>query len=441
MNAGTQRLANWRARLTEPHAREMLLGSLVALTVKVLAAISLLAMNVVITRTVGASEAGLFFLAFTLVTMLATVGRAGLDQAVVRFVAENDGKTSPSVLRSLYRKAVTIAFAISSGLAISLFNSAGWISENLFTLSGFEPVFKTMLLGCPLVALFMVHAQALQGLKKISKSMLVSSVCLPVFVLGFMLVSPARGGEELSRYFVMSAILTVILGRLFWRQSLPDIKHNAEFPLSTLQRTCMPLWIVAVMHQVIQWSSQLMLGAWENAEAVAYFATAQRTAMLTSFILFAVNAIAAPKFAAMYASGNVEGVKRVALMSVKLMLLVSLPVSSVIFLFPEWLMSFFGEEFRKAAPVLVILAVGQLINIATGSVGYLLSMTGNEKKVRDNVLISGVVSVLLGLLLIPVIGVIGAAIAYSCGVASQNLLGVYQVKKRLGFNTLLFWKG
>jgi O-antigen/teichoic acid export membrane protein len=67
-------------------------------------------------------------------------------------------------------------------------------------------------------------------------------------------------------------------------------------------------------------------------------------------------------------------------------------------------------------------------------------MTGLEKKVRDNVLISGAVSVLLGLILIPVYGVIGAAVAYACGVASQNLLGVYQVKKHLGFNTLCFWR-
>lgn len=183
-----------------------------------------------------------------------------------------------------------------------------------------------------------------------------------------------------------------------------------------------------------------MLGVWEDAQSIAFFATAQRTAMLTSFILFAVNSIAAPKFAVMYNSGDHDGLKRLALLSVKMMMLVAVPTTLFILIFPEWLMSMFGDEFVAASKALMILAMGQFINIATGSVGYLLSMTGHEAKVRDNMLVSGTLTVILGLALIPTFGVIGAAIAYACGVASQNLLCVYQVNKQLGFNTLLFWK-
>lgn len=202
----------------------------------------------------------------------------------------------------------------------------------------------------------------------------------------------------------------------------------------------MPLWTVAIVHQIIQWSSQLILGVAEDAESVAFFATAQRTAMLTSFILFAVNTIVAPKFAAMHATGDMDGIRRTAVLSVRIMLVVCVPVTAFVLIFPEWLMGMFGEAFTAAAPALMILTIGQFVNIATGSVGYLLSMTGNETKVRDNVVLAGVLSVGLGVILIPLYGVIGAAIAYACGVASQNLLGVYQVKKYLGFNTLCFWK-
>jgi len=53
---------------------------------------------------------------------------------------------------------------------------------------------------------------------------------------------------------------------------------------------------------------------------------------------------------------------------------------------------------------------------------------------------SGMVAVGLGVVLIPEYNLIGASVAYACGVASQNLLGVYQVKKYLGFNILCFWK-
>jgi len=48
-------------------------------------------------------------------------------------------------------------------------------------------------------------------------------------------------------------------------------------------------------------------------------------------------------------------------------------------LFPVFVLNFFGEEFVAAAPLLVVLSLGQLINVATGSVGFLLLMSGHEK--------------------------------------------------------------
>lgn len=431
---------NWRAFLAEPDMRDMVLGSLAGLLVKVLAAVSLFAMNVVVTRTIGAAEAGLFFLAFTLITMIATAGRIGLDQVVVRFIASDTSSGKGTQWQSIYIKAVTWALVATMALALLFWRGAGWLNQWVFGLPGFDRVFSIMLIAAPFIAMYIIHAQALQGLKKVSKSMLVSSVILPVTILVLLVLNPVTNAEILGGYFVLASVLTLLIGRYFWTQSAPVSQVHKPFSADLLRTTCMPLWVVALVHQVIQWSSQLLLGVWESAESVAYFATAQRTAMLTSFILFAVNTIAAPKFAAMHAKGNMEGVKRMALVSVRMMLVVSVPVTAVILLYPEWLMSVFGDEFRQAGMALMILALGQFINIATGSVGYLLSMTGNETKVRDNVIISGVITVLLGLTLIPAHGVIGAAIAYACGVASQNLLGVYQVKKQLGFNTLCFWR-
>ena len=453
MLAVTERVALLKIRLAEPHLREMLVGSLAGVTVKVLAALSLFAMNVVITRTMGASEAGLFFLTFTLVTIAATAGRLGLDQVLVRFVATEKAKGSYSTLHEIYSKALTWTLSATLIITCVLWVGADWLNHSLFNLANFTSTFQNMLFAVPIIAIYSIHAQALQGLKRVSHSMLVSSVFVPIIVLGLIMLAPVNYAHQLSFYFIAACVITALVGRLFWTRaavfSEPQEAEKAAqeriqksaTPIAALMRTaCIPLWTVALVHLVIQWSSQLILGVWEDAQAIAFFATAQRTAMLTSFVLFAVNTIAAPKFAVMYSAGDMQGLKRMALVSVRLMLAVALPITLFIFMCPEWIMSLFGDEFTSAATALMILATGQFINIATGSVGYLLSMTGHERSVRDNVLISGVISVGLGLTLIPLFGVIGAATAYACGVASQNLLGVYQVKKHLGFNTLLFWK-
>lgn len=456
MLAVTKQVALLRVRLVEPHLREMLIGSLAGLTVKVLAALSLFAMNVAVTRTMGASEAGLFFFGFTLVTIAATAGRLGLDQVIVRFIATEKDKGTHSTLHKIYRSAVLWTLSASLIFTAGLWLSADWLNHVIFGLPNFTPTFQNMVLAVPVVAIYIIHAQALQGLKRISQSMLVSSVFVPTTVLALVFIAPTKHAYELSLYFIAACLLTALLGRLFWTRSVTSATSSsapnatqASSAISTeckettallMRKACAPLWTVAIVHLAIQWSSQLILGVWEDAQAIAFFATAQRTAMLTSFALFAVNTIAAPKFAVMHSTGDMAGLKRMALISVRLMLVVALPITLFIFMFPEWIMSLFGDEFKAASQALIILAVGQFINIATGSVGYLLSMTGHERSLRDNILISGMISVVLGLTLIPLFGVIGAATAYACGVASQNLLGVYQVKKYLGFNTLLFWK-
>ena len=434
------KMLNVKAYLSEPHLREMIRGSVVGLVVKVLAAVSLFAMNVVVTRYLGAAQAGLFFLGFTLVTIFATFGRLGLEQALVRFVATEFANRAFGCLHSVYSKAVFWTMIASAILTLGLWLGANLLNHWIFKLPGFAVVFKVMVLATPLMALFVLHAHALQGLKQVSKSMLVLSVFLPVQLLLLVLIFPTDGALQLSYYFLFSCATTLVIGVVLWRRVVPKASDTDVFSSALLRQTCAPLWAVAILHQVIQWSSQLLLGSWGSSEDVAFLATAQRTAMLTSFILFAVNTIAAPKFAAMHAAGDAKGLHKMAIMSVRMMLVVALPAVGFILVFPEWLMSMFGDEFVAAAPALMVLAIGQFINIATGSVGYLLSMTGNEKKVRDNVIISGAISISLGVMLIPDYGVMGAAIAYACGVASQNLLGVYQVKQQLGFNTLVFWR-
>jgi len=108
-------------------------------------------------------------------------------------------------------------------------------------------------------------------------------------------------------------------------------------------------------------------------------------------------------------------------------------------IFPKEILTLFGDEFDEAAIYLQILAIGQFINAITGSVGYLLSMSGNEKDLRNSSIISGLLVITLSLILVPKFNGLGAAIAVAISIAMQNLLAVHWVKKRLGINMLMAW--
>lgn len=424
----------------DAHSWEVLLGSAVAMLVKVLAAGAAFLMNIVVARKLGASESGLFFLGMTIATLVAAVARMGLDNTLLRFVAAEQSSGNPGAVLGIYRHATRWAGALAVLCMLALLALVQLLTDKLFDQPGFAPVLYAMALAVPLLALSVLHAQALQGLKRIAQAMITLNVCIPMLLLMALLVLPIGSALETGWAYVGCAAMALLLGYLWWRRSAPYSAAAAPFDPSLLLASCLPMWGVMLLGQLIQWSSQLMLGAWGSTTDVALFSTAQRTAMLTSFVLVAVNSIAAPKFAAMHRQGDNTGLRRTALLSVRLMLVAAVPALAVMLLLPGWLMGLFGDEFRAAANILMILALGQFVNIATGSVGFLLSMSGHERLLQMNMLIGAILGVGLGLLLIPQHGLIGAAVATASAVAVQNLLGVFQVKRVLGFNTLAFWQ-
>ncbi|MFZ0955614.1 MAG: polysaccharide biosynthesis C-terminal domain-containing protein, partial [Candidatus Sulfotelmatobacter sp.] len=90
-----------------------------------------------------------------------------------------------------------------------------------------------------------------------------------------------------------------------------------------------------------------------------------------------------------------------------------------------------GHEFEAGWVILVIGAVGQLVNCATGSVGFLLLMSGNEKRLVRIQMAMAVVTVTLCLLFVPRWGIAGAAIAAAIGNVASNVWCLFEVKMRL----------
>lgn len=120
----------------------------------------------------------------------------------------------------------------------------------------------------------------------------------------------------------------------------------------------------------------------------------------------------------------------------RLLIITSLPIILLMLIFPDFLMSLFGKGFEGGAGYLRVLVLGQFINVITGSVGYLLTMSGHEKDMRNITIINGALAVILALILNPIFGAMGSAISTAIAVALSNIMALGMVKKRLGFSTM-----
>ncbi|WP_335986081.1 oligosaccharide flippase family protein [Spongiibacter tropicus] len=420
--------------LTAIGYNDVLKASLLSVVVRILGAFAGFAATFNIALSLGVEESGYYFLAFSLISILAALSQLGMENMLVRFVGTDHAQGSSVLVKAVFASGV-----FSFLTAFILFISSSFLANNIFHKPDLEPVLAAMSLGVVGLALLTLCANALQGLHRVVASIFILNISVNLLLILAVLSGFVLKADTLARFYSVAAIFTAVTGMaLFWRFK-PKVP-TAAVPWNVIWASCLPLWAVMIMSQMVQWSGQFIAGAYVSSELVAQLAVAQRTAMLASFVLIAVNLVVAPRFAALHRQGDMAGLESLAILSVKLIGVLALPVIGVMLIFPSWLMGLFGEGFAGGSQLLQILAVGQFINAITGSVGYLLIMSGHERDMRNVTLISGSTALILTWLLTIGFGATGNAVGTAIAVATQNLLAVYFVKKRLGFNTLAVWR-
>ncbi len=194
------------------------------------------------------------------------------------------------------------------------------------------------------------------------------------------------------------------------------------------------------MFLIMSWTDVLLLGYYLNETQVAIYNIAFKISALVTVVLYAINAIASPQFASLFALDKQEELRRLALQIAKLNFFLTIPATVGIFASLGFYSYLFGEEFIAGQFCLIILCVGQFFSAICGSVLTLLNMAGKEKTVRNIVGGTALLNLGLNAVLIQLYGIEGAALATSISLVVWNLLGVMAVKKYFGFLMLPFAK-
>jgi O-antigen/teichoic acid export membrane protein len=198
--------------------------------------------------------------------------------------------------------------------------------------------------------------------------------------------------------------------------------------------TTLPMMMTNSLFLVMNWTDVLMLGAFSDDAAVGIYNVALKIAALNSIVLIAVNSIAMPKYAELFKFNKVrfkQLVKAVSFIS----FLASAPVFFLILLFPEFILGLFGTEFQAGNQAMIVLSFGQMFAAFSGSTVILMNMTGKEKNVLYVLLVSVLINFVLNYVLIPVLGINGAAYATAFSTVLLNLLAVINIYQYTGFLT------
>jgi O-antigen/teichoic acid export membrane protein len=147
-----------------------------------------------------------------------------------------------------------------------------------------------------------------------------------------------------------------------------------------------------------------------------------------------VNQIFAPTIADLHARKEHELLARLFQSLTKWVLGLTLPLALVVMVFARPLMRIFGHDFESGWPILIIGTAGQLVNCGVGSVGYLLLMSGNEKRLIKVQAAMAALTVLACVIMVPKLGMVGAAAAAALTNVGTNAWNLLEVRKGLGIS-------
>jgi len=397
-------------------------------------------LTLIIAHYFGAKGLGDYVLSIVVLRVFTLFSKLGMDTFSIRFIASfaKQGKWKSI---QLFRNKIICLLSITS-LIFSLLMY--YFSDDIANLvhAKVEHVRLNAFFVLPM-AFFMLHYQSLRGLKKIAEFSFFYRMAQATFsiILIFIITQFfVDGNVPVYAYLSSLAIVSLLAFIVFFNsynkiKRISDEEQIEELKYSEILKVSIPLMFAQSVQFIMAWTDKLMLGNMMGSEEVGIYFTAFKLSMFASIALMAINSIASPKFAEMFAKNDMAGLKKVAHQSSKMIFLATLPLVLLFFAFPEFLLGLFGEEFKVGVKAFVFLSFGKLISSFSGSVGNLLQMTGKQVIFMNVLFVGAIVNVLLNFFLIPKFGINGAALASMISLSMWNLIMVYFVKREFGFYT------
>lgn len=419
--------------------KELMSKSVLVMLVRAMGAGAAFIMVVFIARLLGASDFGVFSLGLTIFTMAGVFVRFGLENVVLKRVSENL-ETDPKLAIGYLQSSVVLVAMIGLIITVILFFSSGIIFIPIFHDPLFSEVLGLFSIGLVPISIVFIIAAAMKSLGNPIYATLLQSLFVPasmVLFSAFLWLTDLANLHNLVFAYVLGVFLSSILGGCLWKKKAPKIK-GSTVKWGSLLKQGWPMLLVSSGAMLLAWSDIIIVGVYMDSKSVGIYSAASKTVLITSLILVGMNSITAPRYAKLYSENKLEDIALLAQKSSWILLLLVVFPSVFLLFFSDWIMSLFGKEFVVGSSILIVLTIGQIVNVAAGSVGYLLSMTGKEKILLKIMFVTALFNIISNMLVINTYGLLGVAVVTAFSIVLWNVWAMFEVRKHLGVWVLSF---
>ena len=341
-----------------------------------------LAFNAVTARILPPAVYGEFSSAVALASIICTCATLGLEKYALRAL--------PEWLRN-HRHGKVKGYVLF-GAVVTLLVGTALCFGGLAAYDRFKPhaenltVLEQMLWFVPAIALFFFLVEIATTFRTSVVPTLIYRVVLPLLTLGAMvaaarLLSPFAVADAVDVYggsWIVGLVVLGIYSICIAPRQLRDPGMSVE-PRPWITNGVSFLGLSLLLTLFAQ-STILILEVLKGDRAgVAMLSASLQISGLAILLQTATLRVFAPELARRIAAGDVAGQWALIRKRGRVMLMVGLPFTVGIIFFGRELLGLFGEEYQSAYPTLVVLTVGNVVNIFLGAAPVFLQFHGRHR--------------------------------------------------------------
>jgi O-antigen/teichoic acid export membrane protein len=375
--------------------------------------------RILIARSLGPSEYGTIMLAVAVLGIGRSISLLGLTNGVKRYIGFYTGKKDDKKVKGTIVSSLKMIIPVSLFISVILYFLSEWIALNLFHSEQLVPILKIFVFIIPLNALVELFKAIFLSFKKAAYASVLEVIGEKFFNLAFAAVAIVLGAHlyGVTVAYILAYILTAVIGFLLLETKVYNIIKNrvkAEYRYRELLVFSLPLLLTGVLSLVLSWGDTFLLGFFANEETVGLYNVGFALGYSLLMVLGSFEAIYTP------ISSNLLAQKKMKQLtdtynSISRWIFLSLwPLFLVILFFSEDIIRIlFGYDYVSSWKVLVIVSIGFFVMSVLGPVYSMLQTFDKTYFIFKMHAFMAVVNVLMNILLIPLLGMEGAAISTS----------------------------
>jgi O-antigen/teichoic acid export membrane protein len=396
--------------------------------------------TVVATNILGVAGYGLYRKVQQVLAVVAQIGMAGFNYSAMRFIARARARGDASAVRGAARTGLAATTLVSVVVTIAMVAFAGPLADS-FSSAGADPgdLERLLRIGAPYIpafALLQVLRYCTQAYKTMVPSVVAGNIIQPVirFLLGVALLVAGFGVTGAVNSLTISmAVSAGVAGYLFVRMMTPAEKAaSPRYEVGAMTRFALAQGGASLLGVQSLGLGILVLSAVSGNRDVGLFAVGLSLQGPGGVFLSGIVNIWAPVVSDLYEKGEIARLDALYKTITRWVVTFALPIYAALILEADLFVKFFGEGAADAAPIVAILALGNIFYSGTGPTGYVISMSGRPGINFINSLVAVVLYASLGAMIVPEHGAVGMAWVDAGVTALINGARVVQAKMLVG---------